>query len=75
MIELSSEWLTEVARQASDDDEAWCAARPAWLALDEEPSAVRGEKMDVDVPSLDARIAGIRMDHPVLIRLAPKATS
>lgn len=24
----------------------------------------KGDKMDVDVPSLDARIAGIRMDHP-----------
>ena len=40
MIELSSEWLTEAARQAADEEDAWCAARPSWLALDDELSAV-----------------------------------
>ena len=39
MIELSAEWLTEVARRAADDEDAWCAAHPTWLALDDEPSA------------------------------------
>jgi hypothetical protein len=35
MIHLSTELLTEVARQAANDDDAWYAARPTWLALDE----------------------------------------
>jgi hypothetical protein len=40
MIELSEEWLAEAARQAADDEDAWLAARPTWLDLEDEPSAI-----------------------------------
>jgi hypothetical protein len=40
MIELSEEWLAETARQAADDEDAWYAARPTWLDLEDEPSAI-----------------------------------
>src|SRR5436190_23811354 len=40
MIELSVEWLTNAARRAAEDEDAWCATRPAWLGLDDEPSAL-----------------------------------
>lgn len=45
MIELSTEWLTETARRAADEEDAWYAARPTWLDLEDEPSAiVQGSK-------------------------------
>lgn len=40
MIELSEEWLNDVARRADDEEEAWYAARPTWLDLEDEPSAI-----------------------------------
>lgn len=40
MIKLSEEWVTEVARRAADDEDAWYAARPTWLDLEDEPSAI-----------------------------------
>lgn len=40
MIELSEEWLAGAARQAADDEDAWYAARPKWLDLEDEPSAI-----------------------------------
>ena len=43
MIELSEEWLTEAARRSADDEDAWYAARPAWLNLEDEPSAIIDE--------------------------------
>jgi hypothetical protein len=43
MIELSEEWLNDVARRAADDEEAWCSGRPAWLGLEDEPSAIIDE--------------------------------
>lgn len=40
MIELSEEWLAQAARQAADDEDAWYAARPKWLDLEDELSAI-----------------------------------
>lgn len=40
MIKLSSEWLTETARRAADEEDAWYANRPTWLDLEDEPSAI-----------------------------------
>jgi len=36
--ELSEEQLTASARRAADDEDAWCASRPAWLSLEDEPA-------------------------------------
>ena len=36
--ELSEEQLTASARRAADDEDAWCASRPAWLSLVDEPA-------------------------------------
>lgn len=30
-IDLSEERLTAIAREAADDEDAWCASRPAWI--------------------------------------------
>ena len=49
MIELSEEWLNDVARRAADEEEAWDAARPTWLDLEDEPSAIiEGSRTAVD---------------------------
>jgi hypothetical protein len=40
MIELSEEWLNDVARRAADEEEEWSANRPTWLDLEDEPSAL-----------------------------------
>ena len=49
MIELSEEWLTETARRAADEEDAWYAARPTWLDLEDEPSAiVEGSRTDAE---------------------------
>jgi hypothetical protein len=43
MIELSEEWLTETARRAADEEDAWLADPPTWLDLEDEPSAIIDE--------------------------------
>ena len=40
MIELSEEWLNDAARRAADEEDAWYAAPPTWLDLEDEPSAI-----------------------------------
>jgi len=38
MIDLSEKQLTAAARRAADDEDAWCASRPAWLSLEDDPA-------------------------------------
>lgn len=48
MIELSEEWLAEAARRAAEEEDAWIAARPRWLTLEDERSPLIGRPTSVD---------------------------